>query len=331
MKDYIFSTTGLLATLLAYLLSQLLKIDSVSSLMWLILILGVDVSHVYSTVYRTYFNSQQRLQLGKVLILVPLFVFFLSLGLALYSAQLFWTVLAYIAIFHFSRQQIGFLRWLQIPSGYPKLILEAGVYLSTLGSVFIWHLQGPKNFNWFVAQDLIYLNEISNIDIISLSNLSRSVVVGGSIAAFAFSLILFFQKKVTIHIPFILVSTFSSWYFPIVVLNSDFVFSVSNVIAHGIPYMTLVWGEEHRTKSAFRQIELFLGIILIMALVEEGFWDALVWREHSEFFESFYFLPKMNPTSLGLSVVLAVLILPQLTHYILDGFIWKKKYRQTTN
>ncbi|MEO0336153.1 MAG: hypothetical protein AAF202_07155, partial [Pseudomonadota bacterium] len=66
----------------------------------------------------------------------------------------------------------------------------------------------------------------------------------------------------------------------------------------------------------------FYGLLLGLAYVEEGFWDAFVWREHETVFPAFQSLPFLTDEVLK-SAAVALLILPQLTHYILDGFIWR--------
>jgi hypothetical protein len=51
----------------------------------------------------------------------------------------------------------------------------------------------------------------------------------------------------------------------------------------------------------------------------------MVWNEHQTVFKLFSFLPQVNDQVL-LSLIVPLLVVPQATHYVLDGFIWKKKY-----
>ena len=69
-------------------------------------------------------------------------------------------------------------------------------------------------------------------------------------------------------------------------------------------------------------IPIFIGLLILFAYVEEGLWDALVWRDHPEFFELFSSLPQQTHATL-LSIIVPLLSLPQVTHYVLDAFIWK--------
>jgi len=48
------------------------------------------------------------------------------------------------------------------------------------------------------------------------------------------------------------------------------------------------------------------------------------WKEHGLVF-NFNKLPQINLGEKALSFIVPLLALPQITHYILDGFIWKIK------
>lgn len=127
----------------------------------------------------------------------------------------------------------------------------------------------------------------------------------------------------------------ASWYIGIVLFDNDLVFTVLNVVAHGIPYMALVWIDIHQRKNkigGFSKIVLrkngwiiFLIVIVLLAFTEEGLWDATHWREHRSFFSFFYQIPQQFSFN-NLAFLLPLLALPQITHYVLDGFIWRKGF-----
>jgi hypothetical protein len=64
----------------------------------------------------------------------------------------------------------------------------------------------------------------------------------------------------------------------------------------------------------------FVGLTVLLAYLEEGAWDLLVWREHASLFGGWR-LPEL-PREL-LTLLVPLLILPQATHYVLDAWIWK--------
>ena len=112
-------------------------------------------------------------------------------------------------------------------------------------------------------------------------------------------------------------------------------FTLLNVVSHGIPYMALIWlyGNRNYVKSAkgnkflgvlFSKygIPIFLGLVFLFSFIEEGLWDIAVWKEHGNIFGSINNAAISIPSDI-LAFVVPLLALPQLTHYILDGFIWK--------
>ena len=121
---------------------------------------------------------------------------------------------------------------------------------------------------------------------------------------------------------------------PLLFLISLMAFTMLNVVAHGIPYMALIWllkekegGEKgnHSVSVAryLRSATIFIVVIVLFSYLEEGLWDGLVWREHTSVFPLFSLLPHLTSKEI-LSVLVPLLSLPQSTHYVLDGFIWKR-------
>src|SRR5687768_10217308 len=72
---------------------------------WIPAVLLIDVAHVYSTAFRVYFDKQELKRRPWLYALVPVIGF--AIGVALYSEGelVFWRALAYVAVFHFVRQQ----------------------------------------------------------------------------------------------------------------------------------------------------------------------------------------------------------------------------------
>ena len=74
------------------------------------------------------------------------------------------------------------------------------------------------------------------------------------------------------------------------------------------------------------QITLMLIVVLLFALIEEYFWDLLVNNEKGEFFNLWLdFTLETNYSGFVRVFFIGLLSIPQITHYILDGYIWKGK------
>jgi hypothetical protein len=112
-----------------------------------------------------------------------------------------------------------------------------------------------------------------------------------------------------------------------VAFNSDYAFTVTNVVIHGVPYLVLVyWYASIRRENGSmphkvlaRGPFVFLLTLWLFAYIEEMFWDRGLWHERGWLFGSGWTLDSLKVWFVPL------LALPQLTHYVLDGFIWRRK------
>lgn len=292
----------------------------VSPWMWLMLVVGVDVAHVYSTLYRTYMDKAETLRYQGLLIGIPLACWIAGILLYSMGKMTFWRVLAYLAVFHFVRQQYGFLRLYARKEEQPRWgrwIDGAAIYGATLFPLLYWHTH-PRSFSWFVAGD--FWNGLPGW----LSTVG-AVFYGVALLAYVAKALVTKNGNIPKHLT--LAGTALSWYSGIVLHDGDLAFTATNVIAHGVPYMALVWMYERKKGSVSRwfrpaMIPGYVAFLLLLAYVEESLWDVLVWRDHTQFFAWLSAVPKLEDQAL-LSLIVPLLAVPQATHYVLDGFIWK--------
>lgn len=298
---------------------------------WVVFVLGIDVSHVWSTFFRTYFDRQEFENHRVILMISPIVLFMLAFSLAFISIEVFWRVLAYLAVFHFIKQQYGFLALYRLRKGKKvstKLRLSDKfiIYLGTGIPIVIWHFSPDPNFNWFVQNDFVFFNN---------SVLVYTIIKYVLSSLYFILLIIWFvvNLKNGISLGAILWVSFTvlNWFWGIVFLESDIVFTITNVVGHGIPYLLLIGfykSEKSRIKrktfSFYKWISIIFSIVLIFALIEEYFWDRLLNHEKGDFFDSFtpYFEFFSENHSVE-ALLLAILVLPQLWHYFIDGIIWK--------
>src|ERR1043165_468523 len=76
---------------------------------WVSAVLLIDVAHVWSTSFRVYFDTEEFKRRFWLYLLVPIFGY--AIGVAFYSESelIFWKALAIVAVFHFVRQQYGWV------------------------------------------------------------------------------------------------------------------------------------------------------------------------------------------------------------------------------
>jgi hypothetical protein len=302
---------------------------------WVGFILCVDVAHVYSTLFRTYLDPAELKSRRALLIGTPLFC--LAAGVALYSVDglWFWRALAYLAVFHFARQQYGFLMLYargDSPATRRFLWLDRlMIYAATAYPILYWHAHLPRAYHWFIEGDFV----AGLPQWVARAAFFGYCGIGALYLAKEFWLV---SKGERFNVPKqgVVLGTALSWYVGIVALQGDLAFTVTNVVSHGLPYMGLIWIHGHkRARNAStwgfffrpRMWPVFIGLLVLLGYLEEGLWDGLVWRDHTAFFIGFDRLPRIgNPTVLMWLVPL--LALPQFTHYVLDGYIWKLRDRK---
>jgi hypothetical protein len=269
---------------------------------------------------------------------VPGLTFVAATMLYATDAMWFWRVLAYLAAWHFVRQQYGFLALYRRRSGERSRVegwLDATIlYLSMLYPLAYWHTHLPRRFVWFVDGDFLPVPLPALAP--RLGVVYAALLVGYVVKEAAFVIR---GRTLNIGKSLVLLSTAATWYVGIVLYDSDYAFTVTNVLAHGIPYVALVWAYGRRRQLAAapgarrsvverlyepRLLAAFVGLLIVLALLEEGLWDLLVWGDHAMIFGGRNHAPAMGDSPL-LPFVVALLALPQATHYVLDGFIWRMR------
>jgi hypothetical protein len=305
--------------------------NNLSNLSWLLLVVFIDVAHVYSTLFRTYFHKPTFNKNKILFTFAPLVALVVSILVYSIKPILFWRILAYLAVFHFIRQQYGFVKLYSRNEFQTKIQMKVDsimIYASTIYPIIYWHFSADRKFTWFVQDDFITYK--SNF-ILNASLIAYSIVILTYLTKEFQSIVK--TKKINLPKNAIIFGSSLSWYFGIVYFNSDITFSLLNIICHGIPYMSLIWIFSIKQKSIdylligksiFSKfgILFFLLLILLLAYSEEGLWDYLVWKEHSSLFKIFpksYFILDKSL----IAIIVPLLSVPQITHYIIDGFIWK--------
>jgi len=309
-------------------LPALTRTGPMGTLPWLVLIVGLDVAHVYATLFRTYLDRRERRSHGPLLTLVPLFCWLAATLVHALSAALFWTVVAYTAVFHFIRQQYGLMMLYATPrdreSRARRYLDAALIGAATLYPILYWHTHLPRAFVWFIDGDFIALPA-------AVEPVARALYAAIAALYIVVHLVSAIRgEPVNVPRQLVVAGTALSWYVGIVAYDADLAFTATNVIAHAIPYLALIFVYAENREVLERPprrvfvaaaVPLLFALLVGLAYVEEGLWDGFVWREHLSAFAPFAGLPVAEGAWRDLLVPL--LILPQLTHYVLDGFIWR--------
>jgi hypothetical protein len=300
---------------------------------FLLLVVAFDVAHVWSTLYVSYLDREAFAR-RRLLFLLPIPLALLgSYRLHAHSPVLFWSLLAYVAIHHFASQQWGFIALYKLRAQdrdpFDRYLDKWTLWVGALGPVLWWH-SSTRRFDWFGHGEefLIALDPALQVDIAAVMlafaalwlarqavHLRRGTLVPGKVLW--------------------MVAAWLSWSLGIGLAEHPLVSLAAINLLHGIPFLGLVWfrcnrrwegraGESHSPLlarlSQRRALWAFYGLVLLLALLEEGLWDGALWGVH------LHALTGVAPLALGddaRSLLVAALATPQIVHYYLDAWLWK--------
>lgn len=297
--------------------------------MFALLIIACDVAHVYATAFRVYLDPERFKARPGLYVGVPIACFAVGVVAYGFSPAFFWRVLAYLAVWHFIRQQWGWVAYTRAKAseGLKDRRLDAlTIYAATLYPVLYWHTHLPREFSWFIEGDFASLPPVLDAAALAVHWTIMGAFILRQVQRLARGMGVNWAKVQVVA------TTWVAWYGGIVLLNSDIAFTALNVLSHGVPYLAVVWTIERRQVGerrpplAFlfrpRLAVLLLALLVLVGYTEEWLWDALVWKDHPTLFASF--TDSALPTVL-LGLVVPLLATPQATHYVLDGWLWKRR------
>lgn len=297
----------ILAGLVALVLPESLDLGLAG---WLSLVVVLDVGHVWVSLWRTWLDPQaperERFAGSALFALVAC-----ALVMAL-QPGLFWPGLAGVAVFHFVRQQAGVAAIYRGRAGVPagswdSRVEDAAVHALCLFPLLWWCTHLPRDFAWFIQGDFPRLPAWL---------LPPAAVLAGGLVAAHLALRLR-SRRAHWGRDLWFAGTALCWFGGIVLRNGDAPFTVANVVSHGLPYFALVHAGGRRPGGPpWPGLLAFLGLPIALALGEELLWDVFVWQEHGPW--------QVDGFAAVASPLLAV---PQLTHYLMDGYIWKRRVR----
>jgi hypothetical protein len=299
---------------------------------WITGVLLVDVAHVWSTSFVVYLDPVEWKRRPLLYALTPLAAFAVGVALYAWGPGPFWRAIAYLAVYHFIRQQYGWVMMYRGRNGerdrLGRWLDGATIYLATIYPLVWWHVHLPRDFAWMRTGDFLtglppWLADATGLVYLAL----LAIYVGRALAQVAR------RQPVSWGKHLVVVTTAVLWYVGIVATNNDYTFTITNVLIHGIPYMALVFvyarnaarepGAEHgasaRLLRGARGIVIFLSTLWLIAYVEEMVWDRALWHDREWLFGSG--LDVGN----GALILAPLLAVPQLTHYFLDGFLWRRR------
>lgn len=310
---------------------------------WWIFFILIDAGHVFSTAYITYLDKQLFRERYLLFILTPsISAIVLIFIRAYFGSPFLWITIGYLAMYHFIRQQWGFVA-LYGRSEQEKIPVQLALhgrqidfYLVHFGLIYAY-----LYFHQYMETNAVHLMlgrkyfQIPHVDLLMNVVLTANFIL---LLLFTIKELYFLKafKVWTWQKQLVIVGTFLVWYTGLIFRVEWPLAGIATVtFIHGFVYWALVWSSGSKRASKLNQAEwpwrlfrisnlpLFLGGGLVYGFFSFGFWELVV--NKGDLMSLGFFKEIQIPNNESFKVILEVgLGLPQVTHYILDGFIWRR-------
>jgi hypothetical protein len=285
-------------------------------LTFLIASVFIDWAHTFSTIYR--YPKARALAYGA-----PIVSLILCVATFQISELFMYRFLAYFAVYHFARQAYGIMRYYD--RGRPASVIDQiAIYATIVYPVLINHLHSPKNMGWFVQGDFVSLSEYKA--------LIPFVHVLAAMIALAY--INQERKKEMFNAPknLAVIGPVLANFLGFVIWDDGSAIGPITNIGHGLPYMAMIWAFNGRDffEKKLPEVTRFAGpVIFCMSVVILGYLgaameDSFLESVYPEAFQWLHSWHDLRDHSIA-QVMTPILAMFTLTHFIVDGFIWKMK------
>ena len=283
-------------------------------------IIFIDTGHQYVTLWRTIFRRQERTS-HPIYWVTP---FLILLGMTAWfwlRLPYAWAFVVYVTVYHHIRQYYGMLRWYERLNGRRRVASESFLYALSVLPFVLLHVRplpamGMRGL--YTDQDL-FLAPHPGLYRIGL------VIYGAVVAAWLLYELALWRRGVRE------INRSLAVLAPAVVQGGCFLLGrslativVPLLIAHGIPYLAIISLSLTRVdprgfRTLAKAAAVVLASVVVFGLME---W---VYEERWLVISNAYV---HAPIAWLQGVLLAVYLVPPLSHYVFDAHIWTGKHRE---
>ncbi len=278
----------------------------------------VDGSHVYSTLLVSYSDPEMFRKLKPILIAVPLSIFALAFVSHFSGYRSYFIIfLAYLAVIHFIRQEFGWMKLAtRLDPSCPRWLARLDIFSSYAMTILpmLWFLRNSGPAHWYEKGDMVAVPDIIGNTALNLYLPVVFVFLAGNIWHS-------YKTKTINSTKFLVaINTFFGWYMAKIHVQNAYIAVWLLIFHHGFPYYFLVFKTERITATGWRAR---LGPLRVPAM----------YLTCVALFGAVFYFPQLigSPQELKSiphlkSAIYAFAVFPQASHFILDAYIWKKKY-----
>lgn len=277
----------------------------------------IDSGHVYSTLWRTYFHKEERIS-SIIYIWTPIVIFVIGFLWFHYQIPYLYSFIFYATAYHHIRQFYGVTKWYEkLDQSFTKWSGRF-LYLLSLTPAIAAHFRSDLVIEFYTKKDLLMYPDQGIHKVI----IGVNIILGICYLLYEinnyrtgdFKL----NRCLSVVAPVVL-------YTSVFYIGKDgFQILLPLMVAHGIPYYAMLGVGLTRTRSS--RFPTYLSVfkaVLLTAIIFGGF-EFYFEREIIDFDEKYLYIPP----KLWESMLLGLYVIPLMSHYTLDAFIWKSKHRE---
>lgn len=277
----------------------------------------IDSGHVYSTLWRTYFHSDER-RSSAIYIWVPVIIFFIAFSWFYFQIPYIYSFIFYATAYHHIRQYFGVVKWYEkLEQSYTKLS-GTFLYLLSICPAVAAHFRHNLTIEFYTKKDLLmYPNK----------ELFNTVVFINLFLIFVYCFYEFWlwkRGRFKLNRTLAVVSPVILYSMVFYLGKNSFQILLPLMVAHGIPYFSMLGVSLKRTRSSkFPDFKSVIKAILLTSLLFGSF-EFYFESEIIDFDDSYLFV---RPDVID-CLLIAFYTIPLMAHYTLDAFIWKSNHRE---
>jgi hypothetical protein len=279
----------------------------------------IDSGHVYNTLWRTYFNAEER-KSSKLYLLVPLVIFIGILLWFYFQIPYLWSFIFYATVYHHLRQYYGVMKWYEKKSfsfsAYSGKFLYALCLLPSIAS----HFRGNLRLSFYTSRDFLHYPNQKLFLICCAVHLLLVV--------FWLGYELYSYRRGRFHLQRFLSILFPTGLYSLtgyIAVNSSQVL-MPLIMAHGIPYIALMGISLRKSRPDKYNNYKMIFIILVSTAIIFGSCEYFFEQFSADLNDQYLFIKP----SLLQSVLVSLYLIPVLCHYAFDAIIWRRKHREAS-
>ncbi|MBT7609054.1 MAG: hypothetical protein HN576_04820 [Bacteriovoracaceae bacterium] len=278
----------------------------------------IDSGHVYTTLWRTYFNKDERSQ-DKRYLYVPIGIFVVIFSWHSLQLPYLWSFLFYTTIYHHLRQYYGVLKWYEKKSQSFSIYSGRILYVLCALPMIASHFRSNLTMHFYTANDFLsYPDPFLLLVTGSLHFILFFIWLGYELYCYknkTFNKNRFFALLIPITL-YSLVSYLAKDTAEVL---------MPLIIAHGIPYIAMMTiamkrGQSDQYKSYKKIIILLVSTAIFFGCLEFSF------ERYGIDLDDKYIL--ISPKTWE-SLLVGLYLIPVLCHFYFDSIIWRRNHRES--